>query len=95
MPKGKIIKRVTLKDLELGPELVGIDGSPTQVVEINPAQTKSRAQMVIDSGLPAHERIKLIMMGGIKNREGSMKLEGESEKLAQNAGDFILKLLLK
>ncbi len=93
--EGKRIEKATLKDLELSTDDVGIDGSPTQVVEINAAKTRTRAQMVIDSSLPAHERIKLIMKGGIQDRDGSTKLEGETEKLAKKAGDFILEIISK
>jgi electron transfer flavoprotein beta subunit len=90
---GKKVEKVTVKDLNLNNDNVGIDGSPTQVVEINAAKKRARAQMVIDSSLTAHERIKLIMKGGILDREGSTKLEGKTEKLAKKTGEFILEII--
>ncbi len=86
---GKTIERVSIRNLGIGEDTVGADSSPTRVVEINAAEPRVTAQLVIDSSLPAHERIKLIMSGGIKEREGSIKLEEETEKMACRAGDFI------
>jgi electron transfer flavoprotein beta subunit len=91
--EGKRIETVSAKDLDLSADKVGIDGSPTQVVEINPAKARARAQMVIDSSLPAHERIRMIMMGGITDRAGSRKLEGETDNIAEQAGDFIIEII--
>lgn len=90
---GKKIEKISIADLDINEDLVGADGSPTRVVEINVAKPRMRAQLVIDSSLPAHERIKLIMMGGIKQKEESTKLEEEDRDMAKKAGDFILQLI--
>jgi electron transfer flavoprotein beta subunit len=91
--EGKKVQRLTVGDIDVDTAAVGLDGSPTMVVEIKAAKPRARAQLVIDSSLPAHERIKLIMMGGIQQKEGSEKLEGEAENMARRAGDFIVDLL--
>ena len=90
---GKTIERVSVRDLGISDDAVGAESSPTRVVEINAAKPRVRAQLVIDSSLPAHERIKLIMSGGIKEKEGSTKLEEGTKKMACRAGDFIRQAL--
>jgi len=91
----KKIERISLADIGINEDVVGADGSPTRVVEIKTARPKTRAQFVIDSSLPAHERIKLIMMGGFQQKEGSIKLEKEVGDMAEKAADFILQLISK
>ncbi len=90
---GKTIERVSVKDLDISENVLGANGSPTRVVKINVAKPRIRAQLVIDSSLPAHERIKLIMSGGIQQKEGSTKLEEETKKMAYETGDFIFQAL--
>ena len=89
------IERISIADLDINDDVVGANGSPTRVVEINAAKPRMRAQLVIDSNLPAHERIKLIMMGGIQQKEGSAKLEEEARDMAKKASDFVLQLVSK
>jgi electron transfer flavoprotein alpha/beta subunit len=93
LASGKKIDRLTASDIGVDEKDVGVDGSPTRVVEINAAKPRARAQLVVDSSLPAHERIKLIMMGGIQQKEGSMQLDEGAEEMAQKAGKFILELI--
>jgi electron transfer flavoprotein alpha/beta subunit len=93
LSEGKTIRRVTASDIGVNPGHVGLDGSPTRVVEIRAAKTRARAQLVVDSSLPAHERIKLIMMGGIQKKEGGTQLQEETAGMARKAGDFIVELL--
>ena len=91
---GKTVQRVTVDDIDVSPEHIGLDGSPTRVVNIAAAKTRTRAQMVIDSSLPAHERIKLIMMGGIQKKEGGRQLEEDAAGMAKKAGELIIELLM-
>jgi electron transfer flavoprotein beta subunit len=95
LAEGKIVRRVSVSDIAVNPAHVGLDGSPTRVVEIRAAKTRARAQLVVDSSLPAHERIKLIMMGGIQKKEGSTQLQEEAAAMARKAGDFIVELLAR
>ena len=93
LESGKEIKRVTAAESGIDEKDVGVDGSPTRVVDINAAKPRARAQLVVDSSLPAHERIRLIMMGGIQQREGSTSLDGDPEKMSKKAGELILELV--
>lgn len=93
LESGKKIERLTASDIGIDEKDVGVDGSPTRVVEINAAKPRARAQLVVDSSLPAHERIKLIMLGGIQQKEGSTRLDGGAQEMAQKAGKFILELI--
>jgi electron transfer flavoprotein beta subunit len=89
---GKKIKKVTVADLDIDMDEVGIDGSPTAVVEINPAKPRQRLQLVVDSSLPAHKRVEMIMMGGFQGKERSVILEEGEGDVAKKAGDFILEV---
>lgn len=89
---GKKIKKVTVADLDIDTDEVGIDGSPTAVVEINPAKPRQRLQLVVDSSLPAHKRVEMIMMGGFQGKERSVILEEGEEDVAKKAGEFILEV---
>jgi electron transfer flavoprotein alpha/beta subunit len=91
--KGKKVERLTIADIDINPEDVGLDGSPTMVVEVKAAKPRPRSHLVVDSNLSAHERIRMIMSGGIQQKEESAKLEGEAESLAKKAGRFIIDLL--
>jgi electron transfer flavoprotein alpha/beta subunit len=93
LERGKGIEKVSASDIGVGENTVGVDGSPTRVVQINAAKPKVRAQLVVDSSLPAHERIRLIMMGGIQQKEDSTRLDGEAADMAKRAGEFILDLV--
>jgi electron transfer flavoprotein alpha/beta subunit len=95
LAEGKIIGRLTVDDIAVNPGHVGLDGSPTRVFEINAAKARARAQLVIDSSLPAHERIKMLMMGGIQKKEGSRQIQEDAGGMARKAGDFIIELLAK
>lgn len=90
---GKKIETVSAADIGIDEKTVGVDGSPTRVVQINAAKPKARAQLVVDSSLPAHERIRLIMMGGIQQKEGGTRLDGDASETAVKAGEFILELV--
>jgi len=50
---GKKIERVSAADIGIAEKDVGVDGSPTRVVEINAAKPRARAQLVVDSSPPA------------------------------------------
>jgi electron transfer flavoprotein beta subunit len=89
---GKKIEKVTVADLDIDTDEVGIDGSPTAVVEINTAKPRQRLQLVVDSSLPAHKRVEMIMMGGFQGKERSVILEEGNEDVAKKAGDFILEV---
>ncbi len=89
----KQVQRLTISDIAIDAKEVGLDGSPTMVVEINAAKPHASAQLVVDAGLPAHERINLIMRGGIQKKEGSELVEGDTAGMAKKAGEFICELI--
>jgi electron transfer flavoprotein beta subunit len=91
--RAKKLECVNITDLGINPEDVGLDGSPTMVVEVKAAKPRPRSHLVVDSSLPAHERIRVIMNGGIQHKEGIKKLEGEVEGLASKVGEYIIDLL--
>ena len=79
--------------LHCRPERLGADGSPTQVVKIEAAAQRRRQQVLIDSKLPARERLRQVITGGIKSKENALKIPGDSAEAAKRAVDFILDII--
>ncbi len=86
---GKVVKKMCLADLDCSPTLVGMEGSPTQVINISYAENRRESFFSIPTNLPAHERIKLIMSGGVKEKENNLILQGISEENIQKVVGFI------
>jgi len=68
----KIVKKMCLADLDCDPTMVGLEGSPTQVVNISYAENTRGSFFSIPTNLPAHERVKLIMSGGVKEKKDNI-----------------------
>ncbi len=85
---GRIIS-VSLDDLSITKPGFSSDLSPTQVTAVEKSRMRKRAQLVIDSTLPAHERIRLIQQGGMNRRDDSTLLEGDTESMVKRLGDLM------
>ncbi|MBE3040107.1 MAG: electron transfer flavoprotein subunit beta/FixA family protein [Spirochaetes bacterium] len=79
--------------LECSSELLGADGSPTQVVRIEACRLRRPAGVVIDSKLPAAERLRIITSGGILAKGSTPPAFDNPEKAAEAAVDFILRCI--
>jgi len=86
----KIVKKMCLADLDCDPTMVGLEGSPTQVVNISYAENTRGSFFSIPTNLPAHERVKLIMSGGVKEKKDNIILHGMSEENIQKVIEFIV-----
>ncbi len=76
------------EDLNLSLEEVGQAGLKTQIVRLLPGRPRPKMVFTPDSSLPAPERIKLVMSGGMTEKKGNV-LEGEPSDLAMKLVDFI------
>ncbi|WP_443716498.1 electron transfer flavoprotein subunit beta/FixA family protein [Ruminococcus bromii] len=82
---GKNEKQVEVMDAEtagLSDERIGLNGSPTRVVTIDMSENKTSGFVMIDSSLPAKERIKAIINGGVEPKKVNL-LRGTPEQLAK------------
>jgi len=84
------IKHVSLDDLSISIPNFSADLSPTQVVKIERAKTRNRAQFVIDSRLSARDRIRMIMQGGMEQKSAAVMLDEDIDGMLKKLGDFIL-----
>jgi electron transfer flavoprotein beta subunit len=82
------IERYDIKGLGLSPNEVGPSGARTQTVRLAPAKPRPKKIFTPDSNLPAAERMRLIMSGGIAERKGGL-LEGEPAELASKLIQFL------
>ena len=62
---------------------VGIDGSPTWVVDVDIDESVLNF-LRVDSNLSAEERMRLIFTGGIEEKEDRIILKGSSKKVVDN-----------
>ena len=69
---------------------LGAEGSPTQVVKIAVALHRERQRILLDSKLPAHERLQQLITGGIKKKENGRKIHGSPAEAAGRAAEFIM-----
>jgi len=89
----KPVTKLSASSLKCNKNLLGVEGSPTQVIKISPIKLQEYQGFMIDPNLPAQERINLVMSGGIKKKTSSTKLEGEPDKIAQEMLKSILDIL--
>ncbi len=73
---------LTAADLALAPEKIGNDGSPTKVVKIEMSDARAKSYVEIDDSLPAEERIRMILNGGIAKKEKIDLWRGDADTLA-------------
>lgn len=84
----KSIKKFNLSDMGLSPEQVGLKGSKTRVVNLSVPKPRPRRLFTPDSSLSAAERIRLIMSGGVTQKQGDL-LQGAPEYIASNIVRFL------
>lgn len=78
-------KKVTVLSADeagLDKSRIGIEGSPTRVVHVDVSNRSVRNYVEIDSSLPAKERIRMIINGGIEPKKINL-VRGSQEELAQ------------
>lgn len=83
------IKIINLKDIDCPTDLVGIAGSPTQVIKIYPPIPRKRRGITVDSNLPPHERLRIIMSGGLKTKEDTTLLDWKPDSTPQKIVDYL------
>jgi electron transfer flavoprotein alpha/beta subunit len=79
-------------DLRVTESEVGLAGSATRVVRIFPPRPIKSMHPAIDSSLPAHRRIELILAGGMESKKNQVVLEEHGldfEALARELQPFI------
>ena len=91
LPKkaSSIIKKIGLADFKCDPTRIGIEGSPTQVVTVSQSK-RTTDVFFVPSYLPARQRIKLILSGGMQEKENNLLLWGVDEESAERAVRFVL-----
>lgn len=81
-----LIHKMSLDDVNLNPEDVGLDGSFTQVVNID-IDERFVGYMIVDSALSADERIMYMTTGGIEENENQTFIKSlDDESIAEIAG---------
>jgi len=82
------IERYDIKGLGLSSNEAGSRGARTQTARLAPSKPRPKKIFTPDSNLPAAERMRLIMSGGIAERKGGL-LEGEPAELASKLIQFL------
>lgn len=86
-PQKETDKRPKVVTIEAFPEAdasrVGSAGSPTKVVGIQMSASNQSCYIAIDDSLSAGQRIKMIISGGIPQKERPPLIRGTAEALAQ------------
>ncbi len=79
---GRKVKHLDLEAISLGAEKVGLEGSPTTVVDID-IDLESLNYMVMDDSLGAFERIGAVLSGGIRENENRRVFRSLTEEACQ------------
>jgi electron transfer flavoprotein beta subunit len=80
--RGGKVKRLGLADIGLAEDRVGLEGSPTTVVDID-TDMESLNYLVVDGSLSAYERIGAVLGGGIRANENRRVFKSLSEEAYQ------------
>jgi electron transfer flavoprotein beta subunit len=84
----KDIKEYKLEALGLSSEEVGREGAKTRTVALSPPKPRPKKVFTPDSSLSAEERLRLIMSGGVTQKQGDL-LEGDPGKIASSVVQFL------
>jgi electron transfer flavoprotein beta subunit len=84
----KEIREYDLEALGLSPEEVGREGAKTRTVALSPPKPRPKKIFTPDSSLSAEERLRLIMSGGVTQKQGDL-LEGDPAKIASSVVQFL------
>lgn len=74
--------------LRLPPGEVGSEGSKTMLLSVSPPKPKARKLFAPDSSLSPAERMRLLMSGGIQEKESNV-LEGDPREVASKLVEFL------
>ncbi|MBI2304573.1 MAG: electron transfer flavoprotein subunit beta/FixA family protein [Chloroflexi bacterium] len=84
-------KRMEERDaaaLGLLPEAVGAKGARTRILSFSPPKPRLKKLFIPDSSLPAQQRLRLILSGGVAEKKGEL-LRGDARKLASQVFQFL------
>jgi electron transfer flavoprotein beta subunit len=84
----KDIKEYDLKALGLSYNEVGPEGAKTRTVALAPPRPRPKKVFTPDSHLSAEERLRLIMSGGVTQKQGDL-LEGDPGNIASSVVKFL------
>jgi electron transfer flavoprotein beta subunit len=87
---GKDIQEYNLEALGLSRVEMGPEGAKTRTVALSPPKPRPKKVFTPDSQLPAEERLRLIMSGGVTQKQGDL-LEGDPGNIASNVVQFLSK----
>ncbi len=83
----KEIKVYDMRGLGLEQEQAGVRGGKTKIMAHLPPRPKPKKLFTPDSRLSAAERMRLVMSGGVAQKQGDL-LEGDAEYIASNVVRF-------
>lgn len=83
------IERYDMDALGLSPEEVGVSGSKARTVCIAPPRARGKKLFTPDSNLSAAERMRLLMSGGVAQKQSSGLLEGDPKTVAKKCVQFL------
>ena len=84
----KDIKRYAMGDLGLSAEAVGARGSKTRSVNMSLPRPRPKKIFTPDSSLSSFERMRLVMSGGVQEKEQEV-FEGSPEELSSKFIEFL------
>jgi electron transfer flavoprotein beta subunit len=84
----KDIKEYDMEAIGLSPEEAVEEGIKTRTVALSAPKPRPKKIFTPDSSLSAEERLRLIMSGGITQKQGDL-LEGDPAKIAANVVQFL------
>lgn len=82
------IREYNLEALGLSSPEVGLEGAKTRTVALSLPKPRPKKVFTPDSSLSAEERLRLIMSGGVTQKQGDL-LEGDPGKIASNVVQFL------
>lgn len=85
----KHVRSLCATDLSCDLNRLGMEGSYTQVIDIFPPKPRKQEGFTIDSRLPAAERIRLILSGGVKEKRGEIIQERNPDRIAERVTKYL------
>ena len=82
------IKEYNLETLGLSRQELSPEGTMTKTVDLSTPKPRPKKVFTPDSSLPAEERLRLIMSGGVTQKQGDM-LVGDPAKIASSVVQFL------
>jgi len=82
------IKEYNLETLGLSRQELSSEGTMTRTIDLSTPKPRPKKVFTPDSSLPAEERLRLIMSGGVTQKQGDM-LVGDPAKIASSVVQFL------